>query len=215
MKNALILHGTSSTSESSWFSWLKGKLEADGWKVWAPDLPGADKPNIRRYNEFLLSKDWALNEESIIVGHSSGAVGALGLLQALPEGTKIRAAILVGAFHEHINKHKLRAFFRRPLTWHTMKVRYNVWRQYRRGELDLSELFETPLDFDIIRTRAEKFVLVHSDDDPYCPLAGATFMAKELGGELTVVPGQKHFSVGTAGEQYREFPLMLDIIEKL
>ena len=80
MKNALILHGTDGKSTHNWFPWLKSELEGKGWKVWVPDLPEADKPDIERYNTFILSSDWEFNAQSVIVGHSAGAVEVLGLL---------------------------------------------------------------------------------------------------------------------------------------
>ena len=184
MKNALILHGTASSSKSNWFPWLKGKLEEKGWKVWVPDLPEAVTPNIKRYNEFLLSQPWDFNDESVIIGHSSGSVEILGLLQALPEGTQIKEAVLVGSFVSNL------------------------------GRPDLAGLFEEEFNYEKIKTRAKKFTLIHSDDDPFCPLAGARALSEVLGGELIVQEGQKHFSIGTAGEQYKEFPFILDLLDK-
>ncbi len=185
MKNVLILHGTSGSSRGNWFPWLKTELEKRDWKVWVPDLPGADTPNVKLYNEFIFGSDWTFDEESVLIGHSSGSVAILGLLQALPEGKKVKTAVLVGSFKDDL------------------------------GREDLKGLFEEPFDFDKIKTRAEKFVLIHSDDDPYCPLPGAEYLAEKLGGELIIKNGQKHFSVGTAGERYREFPLILEVVEKL
>ncbi|OGK18581.1 hypothetical protein A3G67_01910 [Candidatus Roizmanbacteria bacterium RIFCSPLOWO2_12_FULL_40_12] len=184
MKNAEILHGTRGNSQAHWFPWLKGELEGIGYKVWVPDLPQADKPNIQRYNEFLSNqKPFDLNEETILIGHSSGAVAILGFLQDLPDGTKIHAAYLIGSFKDGSNRD------------------------------DRDELFEKPFDFEKIKSRADKFVLVHSDDDPFCPLDHAEFLAEKLGGQLVVIPGQKHFTIDTAGEAYKQFPELLKLIK--
>lgn len=184
MKNAIILHGTAGSSKGNWFPWLKAELEKKGWKVWVPDLPGSEAPNIKRYNQFLLSSGYAFDEETILIGHSSGSVAILGLLQVLPEGTFIKEAILVGSFIDNL------------------------------GRADLQGLFEEPFDFETIRTRAKKFVLIHSNDDPYCPLSGARKLSEMLGSELIVKESQKHFSVGTAGEQYKEFPFILEVLNE-
>lgn len=184
MKNALILHGTDGHSKENWFDWLKIELEKNGYKVWVPDLPGSSKPNIDKYNRFILTnKDWEFNENSIIVGHSSGAVAILGLLEVLPEGVRIDTCYLIGAF-------------RNDLKWDA-----------------LSDLFLKPFDFEKIKTKARRFVFIHSDNDPYCPLDHAQFLSEKLGGELIVKPGQKHFSVGTMGESYKQFPELLSLIE--
>ena len=89
VKNALILHGTDADHTHNWFPWLQKELETLGYELWVPNLPSADHPNIKRYNQFLLNYrgpsgtspiNWKFDEESIIIGHSSGAVEILGLL---------------------------------------------------------------------------------------------------------------------------------------
>lgn len=184
MKNALILHGTNSTSESNWFPWLSKELESRGYKVWVPELPNAKEPNIKRYNDFILSSDWEFNEESVLIGHSSGSVAIYGILSKLPDSVRVKQAILVGTFKDDL------------------------------GWPNLGGLFEEPFDYAKIKTKAQKFSLLHSDNDPHCPLAGAEYLAKELGGELTVVPNAMHFSVGTGGEQFRQLPIILDLLLK-
>lgn len=185
MKNALILHGTGGDHNENWFPWLHKQLEENGYKVWSPDLPEADTPNIQRYNKFLLSENnWTFDQDSILVGHSSGAVAILGLLQALPEGAKVDTCYLVGAF-------------KNDLGWDS-----------------LSGLFEEPFDFNDIQSKADKFVFIHSDNDPYCPLDHAEYLAEQLDAELIVKEGQQHFSVSTFGEAYTEFPFLLELIEQ-
>ncbi len=184
MKHALILHGTDGTSQINWFPWLKKELETLNYKTYVPNLPHAERPNLHRYNEFLLKElPFTLNQESILIGHSSGSVAVLGLLQALPENTVVDTCYLVSAFKD-------------DLGWNS-----------------LSELFLEPLDFKKIKTKAKKFVFIHSDNDPYCSLEQVRYLHEKLGGELIIQPNQKHFSVGTAGEKYTSFPFLLTLIQ--
>ncbi|MEA2056458.1 MAG: alpha/beta hydrolase [Patescibacteria group bacterium] len=183
MKNALILHGTDGHSKENWFDWLRIELEKKGYKVWVPDLPKASHPNIKRYNKFLLEEnDWEFNEESIIIGHSSGAVSILGLLQALPDNVKVKACYLVGAFKDNSD-------------WDV-----------------LDGLFEEPFDFKRIKQKTKAFHFIHSDNDPYCPLDHAKYLCEQVSGELIVLPGQKHFSVDSYGDTYKQFQYLLSLI---
>jgi pimeloyl-ACP methyl ester carboxylesterase len=72
-------------------------------------------------------------------------------------------------------------------------------------------MFDPPLDFEAIKQRAEQFLFIHSDDDPYCPLQQAAYLAERVGGTLKVIPGQKHFSAET-DPAYTKFPLLRDLL---
>jgi uncharacterized protein len=183
MKNALILHGTGDSSKANWFGWLGKQLEKKDWKVWIPDLPRAEKPNIQKYNKHILAnKKWEFGEDSVIIGHSSGAVATLGLLQVLPDGVRVDTCYLVGVFRD-------------DLGWEA-----------------LDELFNESFDYEKIRASAKRFVFVHSDNDPYCPLEHAEYLSEKLGGELIVMSGEKHFSISTVGDKYEQFPELLEMI---
>lgn len=184
MKNALILHGTNNDSQKNWFQWLSGELQKRGFKTWVPDLPGADCPNPKIYNEFLLNSQWDFNSESLIVGHSSGAVEILNLLQHLPDNVSINTAILVGAFMDDL------------------------------GAGELRHLFDEEFNFEKLKTKAQRFIFIHSDNDPYCPLEHAEYLSEKLGAELIVLPGEAHFSISTAGDKYKEFPLLIELISQ-
>ncbi len=165
MKNALILHGTGADSSSNWFPWLKKELEKRGYKVWVPDLPNAEKPDIERYNNFLFAnKDWGFNSESIIIGHSSGAVEILGLLEAFPEDLIVKKCFLVGSFMN-------------DLGWEA-----------------LADLFIKPFNFEKIKKHAKEFIFIHSDNDPYCPLEHARYLSEKVDGKLIIKEGEGHFS---------------------
>ncbi len=187
MKNALILHGTNGTSQDNWFPWLATQLKERGYSVWMPDLPGADAPSIARYTTFLTGPNYngtefSFGPDTVIVGHSSGSVAALGLLQALPLETTVGTVICVGAFKD-------------TLGWEALK-----------------NFFTPELEFPRIRKKARKILFIHSENDPYCPMEHAGYLAVQTGGELKIIPHQKHFSIETMGEQYKAFPELLNSI---
>lgn len=183
MKQALILHGTAASPAANWFEWLKAQLEKEDYFVWLPQLPNSEAPSTKTYNEFLLSNpDFGFTNETIIVGHSSGAVEILSLLQNLPKGKKINAAFLVSAFKD-------------SLGWES-----------------LENLFIEPLEFETIRSKAGKIVLIHSDNDPYCPIEHPQYLAEQLDAELVILPGQGHFNTELSNS-YKAFPELLEIIE--
>jgi hypothetical protein len=181
MKNALILHGTWGNPEENWFRWLETELTKKGYKVWVPDLPEADKPDIPRYNKFIFDK-WQFDSDSILIGHSSGAVAILGLLQELSDNVMVDKAILVAGFKDDL------------------------------GIKAVKKMFEYQFDWDKIKRHSKKFIFIHSDNDPHVPKEHGEFLQEKLDGELVVLPGQGHFSVSTAGEKYKQFPELLKYI---
>lgn len=151
-----------------------------------PDLPNSDYPNVERYNKFLLGSDWDFND-NLIIGHSSGSVEILGLLQALPKNLAVNTAILVGSFSEVLATDP---------DWKEMKG-----------------LFEKPFDFVKIKHTAKHFIFIHSDNDPYCPIEQARYLHKQIGGEFIVIPGQQHFSFHL-DPKYKRFPELIEIIKR-
>jgi peptidase E/predicted alpha/beta hydrolase family esterase len=181
---AIILHGTSGNSQNNWLPWLKKKLEAKGWQVWTPNLPDSDQPNMKKYLSYLHANlPFKIDENTTLIGHSSGSVAALGLLQSLPIITKIKRVILVSAFHTDLGWDKLQ------------------------------NLFNIPLDYNQIKTKAKQFIFIHSDNDPYVNLKEAQFLAKKLNGELRLIKNQGHFNLEVS-PMYKEFPKLLAIALK-
>lgn len=185
MKKAIIFHGTGGNSQANWFPWLKAELEKAEFQVWVPDLPDADVPDFDKYLPFIFKHcPFAIDAETILIGHSSGAMTVLAVLQNFPNERVVDICYLVGAFKD-------------DLGWDSLK-----------------KIFTKPFDYNLIKNKAKKFIFIHSDNDPHCPLEGAKYVQEQVGGELILLPGQFHFSVGTAGEKYRQFPFLLDLILK-
>lgn len=100
MKTAIILHGTLGSPDGNWFKWLKGELEKRGLQVWLPQLPHAEQPSLNDWYTFIQKEcPFAINKDTLIVGHSSGAILALIIAQNNIE--KVGAIVDVSVFHDN------------------------------------------------------------------------------------------------------------------
>ena len=163
---AIILHGTGNDQNGNWIPWLKVQLEARGYEVYAPSLPDSDYPNARKWVSYIMENaPFSIDEETVIVGHSSGAALIPQLLQELPDGTKINKAVLVSGFHT-------------DLGWDKLKDAQNIEVDYGR-----------------VKEMADSFTLIYSDNDPYVPVDEVEWLADKLGGRLKMIKGQGHFNL--------------------
>jgi len=129
-------------------------------------------PNATVNTKYILD-NWLFDKDSIIIGHSSGAVLVLHILQNLPGDIIIDRAFLVSVFKDDL------------------------------GWPNLKNLFSEPLDWGEIKKHAHQIVLPHSDNDPYVPLDHAKFIAKKLNAELIIKKGQGHFNLEVGAEYAR------------
>jgi predicted alpha/beta hydrolase family esterase len=68
------------------------------------------------------------------------------------------------------------------------------------------------LNWPNIRSHAEQFVFINSDNDPWgCDDKQGKIMREKLGGELIVLH-EGHMGSTTYNQPYKEFPLLLDLI---
>jgi len=181
MKRAVILHGTDGGPDLIWIPWLKQQFEAAGYEVWAPLLPENHTPNRERYNDFLFGGEWDFTD-NIVVGHSSGAVSVLNVLMD-ERCPKIKLGVLVSAWA------------------HGEPV--GEWDPGQFDTLFPAEGF----NFEHIRKNAEQLVLLHSADDPYCPLEQAKYLATELAAQLIILPHAGHI-----GHQFPKLHELWEII---
>lgn len=187
MKNILILHGAGNNSSGNWFPWLKQTLEGKGYKVWAPDLPNSDHPDMDQWTQTIFSnKDWLFDSDSIIIGHSAGATLILGVLERLPGNIKIKKAILVAPF-----------------------VELGTLPQYFKYK---KLMLKGPFNWEKIKKSSKEFLFIHSDNDKYqCGLDQGKILQRNLGGKLIVKKGEGHFNL-EVNEKYRQFPELLEYI---
>ncbi len=95
MTNVIIFHGTDCNPNLFWYPYIKKKLEKKGYEVSVPHLPNSKEADIKDWLPFVL-KNYKINEETILIGHSAGSPFILSVLENI--NCKIKQAILVAGF---------------------------------------------------------------------------------------------------------------------
>lgn len=107
-----------STTSDNWFPSVQKELEAQGLPVVAAPFPDPDLARESIWIPFLLN-ELKVDKNSILVGHSSGAIAAM----RLAEEHSILGSVLVGAYHTDlgIENEKKSGYFDKPWNWKKIK----------------------------------------------------------------------------------------------
>lgn len=114
----IFIHGNGgSTVEGIWFPWLKDELEQRKFTVIARTFPDNVLTRQEHWLPFLQDELHA-DEQTIIIGHSSGAVAAMRYAQS----HKIFGSVLVGPSYTDLGEESERVsgFFDRPWDWESI-----------------------------------------------------------------------------------------------
>lgn len=101
-----------------WYAWVRDELKNKGYEVIAEDMPD---PVMARANIWLphIEQVYKADENTIIIGHSSGGVAALRYL----ETHKLRGAIVVGINYGDLGDagEKASGYYDAPWQWDKIK----------------------------------------------------------------------------------------------
>lgn len=178
-KRAFLIHGWQGTPEGGWRPWLKQRLEEKGFTVIMPAMPNTDHPKMNEWVNHLHKVVGRPDENCIFVGHSLGCIASLRYVESLQPGQRVGAVFLVAGFADDINIPELHNFYETPINWNSIK------------------------------SHCKKFVAINSDNDPYVPLEHGRTLAEKLGAKLIIAHGMGHMS---GGEGFMELPVLLDEI---
>ena len=183
MKTAVLLHGTGGSDQDYfWFADTKQALEANGYTVWWPLLPNTSKPTLKESLLFLAKNIPDLDEESVIIGHSSACPLILSLLEQAY--TQVSKAILVSGFYQDIdNGGQSNLMLQDTYDW--QKIRSNA---------------------------KEIYLLNSDNDPWGCNDQQARKAAESLCAPLIVMFGQGHMGSGAFNQPYKQFPLIKKLL---
>lgn len=102
----------------NWFPYIQRELEKVGVPVIACEFPDSFLARESVWIPFL-EQDLQVDQHTILIGHSSGAIAAL----RFAEKHKILGSVLVGVYHTDLDNEneKLSGYFNRPWNWAEIK----------------------------------------------------------------------------------------------
>lgn len=116
----ILIHGNGGgTGADDWLPYVKEKLEELGWAVAAPNMPDNVLARESQWLPFLKDSLGA-DENTILIGHSSGAVAAM----RYAENNKLYSSILVGACYTDLGDEdeKASGYYDREWQWEKIKA---------------------------------------------------------------------------------------------
>lgn len=120
MKQAILLHGTGgSDTDYFWFADTKRYLESKGYTVWWPLLPNTDTPNLDETTQFVEQNLPPIDEDTVIICHSSACPLILHMLQFFK--VTVRQLILVSGYYESIGDESNSMLPADGFEWETIK----------------------------------------------------------------------------------------------
>lgn len=167
---AIILpgNGDGDVRHSNWYNWLRQKLVNSGGfsDVILKNMP--DPVTARRsvWLPFVLSL--GCGADTVVIGHSSGAVAAMRLL----EDHKLAGVVLVSSCHSDLGEPNEAASGYYPPSGGEWK-----WAAQRENA----------------GASGGNIRILHSEDDPFIPLDEALHVADMLKTKLHVAKGESHF----------------------
>lgn len=187
MKRVFIIHGWGGKPEHGWYSWAREKLAELGYNAKLPEMPDTDHPKINTWVPYLAEQVEEPRDSDIFIGHSIGCQTILRYLETLGEEQKIDKVILVAPWGASLSN---------------------------LDETEEEEIakpwLETPINWQKVKTKANLFVSIFSDNDPYVPLEeNKSVFEKELGGKIIVEKDQGHF---TEDDGIKELPILLKLL---
>ena len=183
MRRCIIVHCWEGYPNFCWYPWAKKKLSEKGFQVIIPEMPNTKYSKLNEWLPKLKNMVGEPDNELYLIGHSLGCITILRYLESLKEDTKIAGVIMVAGFIDNL------------------------------GYKEIESFFQKSINYEKIKKHANKFVAIHSDNDPYVSLDNGDIFKKKLGAKVIVKKNMKHFS-GEIGNEESCTELQ-DVIESI
>jgi len=182
MKKIILVHGWEGNPNKDWFQWLKHELEAKNFQVFIPTMPDTMNPKKDAWVSHLVKTIGIPDEETYFVGHSLGCITILRYLETLQKNQKIGGAVFVAGFSHNL--------------------------EYEGYKDELLSFFEAPIRWEEIKKHCNKFIAIHSTDDPYVPVKHSKIFEEKLNAESIIQQDMGHYNG-------KEYPVILEALVRI
>ncbi len=117
--NIILIHGNGGgTGQDNWFPYAKKEFEQRGHIVIAPDMPDPIEAKASVWLPYL-ENELRADSNTIIIGHSSGAVAAM----RYAETHQLYGSVLVGTCYTDLgaDSEKISGYYDAPWDWEAIK----------------------------------------------------------------------------------------------
>lgn len=161
-----LFHCWGGDGKSCWSFWLANRLKERGIEVISPDFPDTNTPQLKRWLATVRNsmKKFNKKDEWVLIGHSLGCPTILRLLESFDEDEHVKKVILVAGFVKDL------------------------------GITEIQNFVDTKFDFEKIKTKSEKFIVINSDNDPFIELSEGKKLAELLGADFIVEKNAGHIN---------------------
>ncbi len=166
MTKVAIIHGTLGSPAGNWFPWLAAELKKRSVEVFVPRMPTPEGQSLSNWREAFRSQVGAVDESSVIIGHSVGAVFLLRLLESFR--SPIKASVFVAGFIGSLG----------------IPEYDNLNASFING----------PYQWELIRRNVGTPICLSGENDPYVPRVQGLQLAKNLGTSLVLLPEGGHLN---------------------
>lgn len=185
MPRIFLIHGWGGSSKEGWIPWATRQLLDRGYEAIAPDMPDTNFPTIDSWVGELSKLIDLPQDSDILIGHSIGCQTILRYLEGVGRG-KVNQVILVAPWFTLTNLEDEEAW----------KIA-DPW-------------LKTPIDTDLVKSKANKFICIFSDNDPWVPFEeNKKLFKKRLHPEIITLKTRGHI---TGEEGSLQLPELLAVI---
>ncbi len=173
--NIFIFHGAYGYPQENWFPWLQQKIIASSRMCYVPAFPTPENQHLEGWFEAFQQNDaYAITSQTILIGHSLGAVFLLRLLERYH--IEVKTSILVGAFLGKIGIEKFDSIN--------------------------ESFFQQSFDWARIKSRSKQIICYDGNDDPYVSPVMFDFIADQLGAVKVIISQGGHLNLPAGYETF-------------